>query len=378
MRSGLVVSLGFHWWLACAVLSTSPAQASFDFSPTCSRAAAPGTLPEASRVKPVSQPVSLDDDGIRAAMDLVYRMENGVDPYRSVTGNFDGQGLSLGIIQFNLGGSVQKAFAAIPKAVYDEHMPEFGDRFYDIVHSPREQAIKLSFAFHKKTEDGKPVVWELLSGAREELASFLGAKIVRDAQNRGAGEFFGRGYNQAALWAKETRNADKPSNREIAYFFDQSVFNGGTLGGGWVPEAKKVLSRLKDGTLIGMWVPHAKAFRSLFKNDGEMVGFVADWLATCISAPADKLLYGAKEGVANSKAWKAAVPMGTTLPDEQALLFAHGYLRALMSNGPPKVGKQPEQFGIFKAQVTSRRGMIALGAGKGNGVSWPGGVLEKK
>lgn len=201
---------------------------------------------------------------------------------------------------------------------------------------------------------GSGRTWRVKTDARSEIEAFLGSSEGRAAQDAGVAKVYRSAFSRAVQWAA-ARGAPQPTPREIATFVDNEVFSGGNLG--------------------GIWIQQAKAFRSSFGDDGEMVAFVTNWLKSCpYSGP--ELLYGRDDARRNAVEWPKAVPLGTKLSDDRALLFAFGFLRALTANGPPRQGNQPEQHGIFKAQVVERRGLTALGAGTANGIQWPGGILD--
>lgn len=341
-------------WLAAAILligSCNFSYAETAISPICSRKSEPAGLP--SDTPPAKKLVASDasTNVAKAALRLVYSIENGLpDPYLAVTGNFDGQGLSLGLIQFNFGGAAQKAFSKIPHEVYVRTMPKYGELFYKAVHaSPPPSSIQLVTGM--QTVRGR--AWRVNQDAKSELKAFLGSSEARSAQDHAvATDYYQAAYSRAHQWAA-ARGAIKPSPREIATFVDNQVFSGGFLG--------------------GIWIEQAKAFRASFDNDGKMIAFVSQWLLSCpYTGPV--FLWGREDAQRNAEAWTKAYPVGSTLSDERALLFAFGFLRALTANGPKG---QPEQSGIFKAQVVERRGLIALGAGTANGIKWPGGVLDQ-
>jgi hypothetical protein len=337
---------------------TTTASVSFAFaqgaiSPTCTRFASPtGITPFSGTIAP-NPSFIIDREARRAASELVYRIENGADPYIGLTGNFDGEGMSVGLIQFNFGGSIQSTFRGIDRSVFQRTMPVYGDIMFRAVNSRPAEAKALALQMQRRSSNSqKGASWTFIPEASQELRTFLGSTEGKLAQDNAVRQQFDKSVSLAAAWALAARGATHPTNREVAFFFDQQVFNGGSLN--------------------GMWLLQAKQFRTSFSNDGAMIAFVANWLESCASNPASGFLHGSREARANANTWRSAVPIGQSLSDEKALLFAQGFLRALVSNGP----SEPEQRGIFKAQVVSRRGMIALGVGSGNGVSWPGGILN--
>lgn len=346
--------------LAAALIlgSISPAFSATRISPVCSRQSAPLGLPTGSPPARKLVEANAYTPVARAALKLAYAIETGQpDPYIGVTGNFDGTGLSLGIIQFNFLGSIQSAFGKIDKAKFNEKMPVWGEQFYAAVHtaSPSAAVEKvLPMQDARYSQRTHKTTWVIKPDALRELRAFLASDEARTAQDNAASRVYQRGYSRALQWAQE-RGDTKPTAREIASFVDNEVFSGGALG--------------------GIWIKQAKSFRSNFDNDGEMIAFVSAWLKSC-PYKGEGFLYGEIDSANAVAAWAAKYPPGAKLDDDKALLFAFGFLRALTANGPPTLKGQRDQHGIFKAQVVARRSLPALGVGTANGVSWPGGVLD--
>jgi hypothetical protein len=335
--------------VSMAVSTNASAKGGLGISPVCSRSSHPVGLPADS--VPAVKLVAADSRSSQAitVLNIVYEIEtNGVQSYATVTPNFDGYGLSLGVVQFNFGGMAQHTFKRVPKAIFDQTMPRWGNTFYKAVHAgSTTQAIAIT----TKMQDEVPgknqrLGWVVKPEAEQELKTFLNTQESRNGQDASVSEIYAAGYSRAVQWAN-ARESRIPSTREIASFVDNEVFSGGDLG--------------------GMWLPQAAAFRSSFPNDGDMVDFVAGWIASCpIKGPG--FLYDAKYGAENAAAWRKKVPRGSSLPDEQALLFALGFLKALSADGPRL---HPKNAGIFKSQVLQRRGIMALGVGTAAGRGWP-------
>ena len=331
----------------------SGASGQTSISPSCTRQSAPTGLGTSAPAGQIHVEGDHKAPAAREALKLVFAIENGVsNPYTGVSGNFDGQGLSLGLIQFNLGGSAQRVFGGIPDSVFSSAMPKWGHVFRAAVRTPTPSS---SIDQVTAMQDYVGKRWILKPDALAELKTFLDTPDSRAAQDQAVAVEYKSAYRRAAQWAQK-RGATKPTPREIATFLDNQVFSGGFLG--------------------NMWFEQAKKFRDSFKgDDGAMIAFVGNWLKTC-PASGPGFLYGANEGKANAEIWTIQYPKGTHLSDERALLFSFGFVRALTANGPPRVKGQPDQSGIFKSQVVQRRGLISLAAGTANGIHWPGGALD--
>ena len=339
--------------------TTCTANAATAISPSCSRSSAPAGLPGGGPPDPHVVQMDATSPVARAALRLAYAIENGLpDPYIGVTGNFDGTGLSLGIIQFNFLGSIQSTFKDIPRSLYKTTMPVWGDTFYEAVHTlSTADAVAKVLPLQETVYSSRKAktIWVIKPDALAELRAFLGSDESRAAQDKAAEVEYRRGYSRALQWA-QARGAAGPTPREIVSFVDNQVFSGGELG--------------------HIWMSQAKAFRSDFASDGDMIAFVARWLQSCpYAGPA--FLYGRDDAINSTAAWAKKYPPGTQLEDDRGLLFAFGFLRALTANGPPAVRGQPDQHGIFKSQVVTRRSLPALGIGTANGIAWPGGVLDQ-
>lgn len=325
-------------------------------SPVCSRQSIPIGLPTTQPPPALPLPAQKQqladykDPVNQAIIRFVSTIENGKNfSHDAVTGNFDGEGLSIGLIQFNFGGDAQTTFKGISKDVFNKYMPKWGDQFYNAVHTgDPKKAIALVAAMqsHEKKQ------WIVKPDALTELRAFLSSNESKEAQDKRVAFEFAKALTRAQQWAT-AMGGKKPSNREIATFFDNQVFSGGALN--------------------GIWLDQAKAFRATFANDADMAAFMSKWLNTC-PASGPKMLYGAEEGAKNGEAWVKNLKAGAKLSDAQAMLLSLGFIRGLAAVGP---ADDPSQSGIFKVQVISRRGVIATGWGAANGVQWPGGKLDQ-
>jgi hypothetical protein len=290
----------------------------------------------------------------RAAIGYVSKIETGVSwGFDGLSSNEqDGQGLSLGVFQWNFGGSAQRLLQAVPEAAVRSAMPNWGAIFYDAIHGSDGLALARSM----QTERDES--WTFKPLAEEEIRAFLRTPESKGAQKSSAAGMMARARGRATQWSLAARGAAAPTNREITYFLDLQVFSGGNL--------------------TGVWAPAAAALRSWFADDGELIAFVSNWLRSCPWWTDDHEtgLYGKQDALQSAQTWAAAYPPGTALSDDKALLFAHGFVRALANRGPVDDPDQRKR-GIFKAQVLCRHGVTALGIGAANGVGWPGGILDQ-
>lgn len=159
---------------------------------------------------------------------------------RSVTGDFDCQGISIGVAQWNVGmsfASVKKIVLSVPADQRKARMPEHGPGLdkaldggkqatMDYVRSLQAYADPASCEAKKRkaqwTNAGKVF--------RRELASVLGTQESRAMQRQLRTGLFNNGRANAILWARALRGSGaEPSLKEIAYFVDMQNFNGGGL-----------------------------------------------------------------------------------------------------------------------------------------------------
>jgi hypothetical protein len=69
-------------------------------------------------------PVS--DDFLTAGLKITGHFEDSEDPLGAVSGNFDHMGISLGVLQWNIGmGSLQPIVKAVKKSTVIDMMPKY-------------------------------------------------------------------------------------------------------------------------------------------------------------------------------------------------------------------------------------------------------------
>lgn len=159
---------------------------------------------------------------------------------QTVTGDFDCQGMSVGVAQWNIRkskDSVKAIIAAIPSEELSVLMPQFGKRLTQALASSKDQA--LSFVRSLQTIDRADSCDSRTRNARwtsegkifvNELARALATDKAIKAQRRLRSEIFLSGNNNAEEWAKAVRGQEAVATpREVAYFVDMQNFNGGGL-----------------------------------------------------------------------------------------------------------------------------------------------------
>lgn len=158
----------------------------------------------------------------------------------TVSGDFDCQGMSIGVAQWNVGKSftsVKAIVTSVPLSMRRSLMPTHGPLFEQALAAG--QATTMAFVRSLQTiadpqscdankrlarwdSDGKVFVLE--------LGKVLSLPNSVAAQRRLRTGIFTNGNSNAIRWAKALRGtASEPTLKEIAYFVDMQNFNGGGL-----------------------------------------------------------------------------------------------------------------------------------------------------
>lgn len=158
----------------------------------------------------------------------------------TAAGDFDCQGISIGIAQWNVGKSflsVKGIILANPKEQLSQWMPTFGLTFVEALNMGKDSTMTfvrrlqefddLSSCDSKKrkarwSNDGKRFVSEL----KKVLVSPDSVRKQRELRT----DVFVQGWRNANDWAAANRGVGAtPSIKEVAYFVDMAIFNGGGL-----------------------------------------------------------------------------------------------------------------------------------------------------
>lgn len=170
-----------------------------------------------------------------AVWDAIGAFEGGS---ATVTGDFDCQGLSVGIAQWNIGKSqadVKKIILSLPNDQLSELMPKFGQRFVSALNGTRKDALAFVRSFQAierpdscdaKTRNAR---WNAEGRLFvKELSRALATESSIKTQRSLRADIFNSGLQNATRWAKSIRGENaSPTPREIAYFVDMQIFNGG-------------------------------------------------------------------------------------------------------------------------------------------------------
>lgn len=261
--------------------------------------------------------MSITAEDIKLLTDLIGRFENGDEPYRGATGDFDGQGISCGVLQWNIGqNSLQPMIRAAGEAVVMAHMPEFGRTMWRACTASTQQGLSIVRGWQSH---GK-----LLQNPRRELQQLMGSPRLRELQDDRIRAVAERAEALARGWAV-ARNGGVRTRQQLVFFFDVVTQNGS----------------MKD-----LGFADVSAFKSA-AGTGRADDLVCDWLAGL-----DDNFWGWKDAHRNAALWRDT----TTGEDVDLLVLA--YLRA--------------QKSTLKARgdVLNRKGTIATRRGHVHGTPY--------
>ena len=259
--------------------------------------------------------MALDKSWIDLALAITGDFETTGDPFAGVTGDFDGMGLSCGVLQWCIGqGSLQPLVRGAGKAAVLAAMPKYGNDFWLACNSDVVKGLAIVRGWQTNKVLDK--------GVRKELETLMASKPLREQQSKAAEGVARQAYDLAKLWCRDSTGAAEPDLRSFCWYFDLVTQNGGPKG-----------LTFKD-------VTHFIAAHGTASVDDVL----ADWLAA--TGPA---MAGWKDSRQNARLWRDQIP-ASRLP-----LVVLSYLRALKARSE------------YQAVVFNRKGSIAFGSGWVNG-----------
>ncbi len=236
--------------------------------------------------------------------------ENSGDPYEGVSGDFDGQGISCGVLQWNIGqNSLQPLVKAIGEPVVLSTMPNFGKDMWKACNTSLSKALDIVRSWQGGTA--------LKSGPKGELKRLMGSSQMRQQQDAAIDKVAARAETLADTWAAD-RGASKRSVQELAWFFDVVTQNN---------------------SMKGLSYKDVMAFKSV-AGPGNAGDLVCDWLAGTTTKYA-----GMEDCHKNARLWRNAVS-GVALD-----LLVLGYLRSQKS------------ILQWRGDVLNRKGTLAVKVG---------------
>src|SRR3954447_15251710 len=92
----------------------------------------------------------LNPNWIEIALRVTGHFEDSNDPLAGVSGDFDGMGISLGVLQWNIGsGSLQPLVQGIGKAEILEHMPTYGQDLWAACNTSIPNGLAIVRGWHQ-------------------------------------------------------------------------------------------------------------------------------------------------------------------------------------------------------------------------------------
>lgn len=252
----------------------------------------------------------LTAEELEVLVKITGRFENSGDPYEGVSGDFDGQGISCGVLQWNIGqNSLQPLVKAVGKTVVLAQMPKLGAEMWLACTSSLGDGLKIVRSWQSKTV--------LNASARKELKSLMGSTPMKSQQDLTIREVAKDAEKLADKWAAD-RGAGARTMQELAWFFDIATQNK---------------------SMKGLAFKDVESFKSA-AGKGKADDLVCDWLAATTSK------YAGKEDChKNAALWRDKVSGGSLD------LLVLGYLRSQKSTLQ------------WRGDVLNRKGALAVRTG---------------
>ncbi len=236
--------------------------------------------------------------------------ENSGDPYEGVSGDFDGQGISCGVLQWNIGqNSLQPLVKAVGEPIVLSSMPMFGKDMWKACNASLSKAL----AIVRSWQSGAT----LKSGPKGELKRLMGSAEMRAQQDVAIDMVAKKAVGLADAWAAD-HGAAKRTLQELVWFFDIVTQNN---------------------SMKGLTFKDVADFKSA-AGPGKADDLVCDWLANTTSKYA-----GMVDCHKNAKLWRNAVS------DDALNLLVLGYLRSQKS------------ILQWRGDVLNRKGTLAVRTG---------------
>lgn len=258
---------------------------------------------------------NVPDEWIKTALRVTGHFEDSSDPLGAVTGDFDGMGISLGVLQWNIGShSLQAMVAALGETAVKQLMPHYGDQLWDACNGD----VPHGLAICRSWQNGS----QLRPDALQELKAFTKSDLFVAQQVHKVSGVAAQAWSAAADYASEDPQYGEVSKPLFCWFFDVFTQNGGLKG-----------------------IGYADVSAFIEKNAGNgAVRVICDWLS---SRP--KGMAGYRDSNANGIFWRSSVPQSATS------LLVLSYLRSQLS--------RPE----YRADVMNRKGTVAVQQGRVHG-----------
>lgn len=178
-----------------------------------------------------------DTAWLRVALETTGSFESAGDPWSASAGDFDGMGISAGILQWNIGqGTLQPLIRAVGEAAVLTTMPRYGAFLWRAVHLPVAEALPIIRSWQGQRHRLAPIL-------KTELAALMGNEAMRAQQISAARQIAARAEMFAASWAASLGRA--VTLRDFCWFFDLVVQNGG-LKGISIGDVQDIIARVEN------------------------------------------------------------------------------------------------------------------------------------
>lgn len=245
----------------------------------------------------------------------------------TVTPDSDLQGLSLGVLQWNIGsGSLNKLINTVgvseTKRIARSNMPTHGATFVKIIdllqRRKTQQARKVSLSLQTLSSNGRKGVG-LKPSAKKEISAWLAHPSVIRAQKTVIVNSMQDTAKVAISWKRQFKDGSALTFPEFMFFFNMSVQGGlGSFRDGRLADASRLVrkgSNYTNGDMV--------------KRREMLVNYLADWLSVDWPQAHSKSYYKDAEKNANLLRKQAR-----RLTPSQVHLLYMKYVRASVGNTP--------------------------------------------
>lgn len=247
---------------------------------------------------------------IETALKVTGHFEDADDPLGGVSGDFDGMGISLGVLQWNIGmGSLQPMVRNIGRAAVIAVMPAYGAQMWAACSASVGEGLAIVRGWQAGGHLRQPVAVELKRLAL--CPPFVTQQIAK------ANTVAESAYRAAAEW-QSAMTGGSPDKWLFCWFFDVLTQNGGMKGIAFA-DVEGFIQRL-----------------GYDRTDD----VICDWLAARGQDDA-----GFRDSRRNAALWRDKVP------DERLALFVASYLRAMKARTQ------------YRGDVLNRKATLAIGSG---------------
>lgn len=254
--------------------------------------------------------MAISESELAVLVRITGTFENSGDPYEGVSGDFDGQGISCGVLQWNIGqNSLQPLVRAIGEQAVLATMPKVGVDMWAACNASLSEALKIVRSWQNQRT--------LKSGPKSELKTLMGSPPMRQQQDAAIRKVAAKAESLADDWAAG-RGASQRTLQGLAWFFDIVTQNSSMKGLGF-----KDVADFKTAA-----------------GPGKADDLVCDWLAATTSTYA-----GREDCHKNAKLWRDAAA------DEALDLLVLGYLRSQRS------------ILTWRGDVLNRKGTLSMKVG---------------